>query len=44
MNQIINSLLENDLYKFSMGQAIYHQFPMYRTTWSFKCRNKDVSI
>lgn len=42
MNQIINSLLENDLYKFSMGQAIYHQFPMYRTTWSFKCRNKDV--
>ena len=26
-NPIILSLLENDLYKFSMGQAIYHQFP-----------------
>ena len=40
--QIINSLLETDMYKFSMGQAIYHQFPSYKTTWSFKCRNKDV--
>ena len=38
--QIINSLLETDLYKFSMG--IYHKFPGYRTTWTFKCRNKDV--
>ena len=42
LNQIITSLLETDLYKFSMGQAIYHQFPSYTTTWSFKCRNKDV--
>ena len=25
-----------------MGQAIYHQFPGYKTTWTFKCRNKDV--
>ena len=44
MEQIINSLLETDLYKFSMGQAIYHQFPDYRTTWTFKCRNKDVKF
>ena len=42
MEQIITSLLENDLYKFSMGQAIYHQFPGYKTTCDFKCRNKDV--
>lgn len=42
MKQIITSLLETDLYKFSMGQAIYHQFSDYKTTWSFKCRNKDV--
>lgn len=42
MKQIITSLLQNDLYKFSMGQAIYHQFSDYKTTWSFKCRNKDV--
>ncbi len=42
MEQIITSLLETDTYKFSMGQAIYHQFPSYTTTWSFKCRNTDV--
>lgn len=42
LEPIINSLLETDLYKFSMGQAIYHQFPGYKTTWTFKCRNKDV--
>lgn len=42
LQPIITSLLETDLYKFSMGQAIYHQFSDYKTTWSFKCRNKDV--
>lgn len=42
LKQIITSLLETDLYKFSMGQAIYHQFPGYKTTWTFKCRNQDV--
>ena len=42
LDQIIISLLETDLYKFSMGQAIYHQFPGYKTTWTFKCRNTDV--
>lgn len=44
MRQIITSLLENDLYKFSMGQAIYHQFSDYKTTWTFKCRNTDVKF
>ena len=42
LNQIITSLLETDLYKFSMGQTIYHQFTSYKTTWTFKCRNQDV--
>ena len=42
LNRIITSLLNNDLYKYSMGQGIYHQFPDYKTTWTFKCRNKDV--
>lgn len=42
LDQIITSLLSNDLYKYSMGQAIYHQFSDYKTTWTFKCRNKDV--
>ena len=42
LNPIITSLLETDMYKFSMGQCIYHQFSDYKTTWSFKCRNTDV--
>lgn len=44
MKQIITSLLETDMYKFSMGQAIYHQFSDYKTTWTFKCRNTDVQF
>jgi nicotinate phosphoribosyltransferase len=42
LKQIITSLLSEDAYKFSMGQAIYHQFSEYKTTWSWKCRNTDV--
>lgn len=44
LQPIMSSLLETDMYKFSMGQAIYHQFPDYKTTWTFKCRNKDVKF
>ena len=44
LQRIITSLLENDMYKFSMGQAIYHQFSDYKTTWTFKCRNTDVKF
>ncbi len=44
MEQIIQSLLETDMYKLSMGQAIYHLYPGYKTTWTFKCRNEDVKF
>lgn len=44
MEQIISSLLTNDLYKFSMGKVIYDQFPDYRNQWDFKCRNKNVKF
>ena len=44
LKPIIKSLLETDSYKLSMGQAIFHQFPTYKTTWSFKCRNKNVKF
>ena len=44
LHQIITSLLETDLYKFSMGQAIYHQYPSYKTRWTFKCRNEGVKF
>ena len=35
LNQIITSLLETDMYKFSMGQTIFNQFTDYKTTWTF---------
>lgn len=41
---VIKSLLENDAYKYSMGQAIFHQHNGKVTHWSFKCRNKDVKF
>lgn len=44
LKPIITSLLETDMYKFSMGQGIFHQFPSYMTTWTFKCRNTDVTF
>lgn len=44
LQPIINSLLVQDLYKFSMGQFIMHQFPTYKTSWKFKCRNKGVEF
>lgn len=44
LNPIITSLMTTDSYKLSMGQAIFHQFPTYKTTWSFKCRNKNVKF
>lgn len=42
--QIIQSPLDNDFYKISMGQVIYHQFPSYTTTWTFKCRNPEIKF
>jgi nicotinate phosphoribosyltransferase len=38
---IINSLLDSDLYKFTMGQVVLHQFPGAYTTFKFKCRNEN---
>ena len=42
LKPIINSLLEFDLYKWSMSQVIWHQFTEDTTTWTFKCRNTNV--
>lgn len=44
LKPIIRSLLEDDLYKYSMGQAIFHKFQSDRTTWTFKCRNEGVKF
>jgi nicotinate phosphoribosyltransferase len=36
---IITSLLDTDLYKFTMMQAVLHQFPGAQVQYKFKCRN-----
>ena len=38
-NPIISSLLDTDLYKFTMQQAVLHQFPSVDVEYKFKCRN-----
>lgn len=38
---IISSLLDNDLYKFTMLQAMLHQFPQTHGVYRFRCRNND---
>ena len=36
---IITSLLDTDLYKFTMMQVVLHQFPGAEVEYRFKCRN-----
>ncbi len=40
-NPIITSLLDNDLYKFTMLQAMLHQFPQTHGVYRFRCRNNN---
>lgn len=44
MEPIITSILDDDLYKFTMQQCLYHQHPKAEAEYSFKCRNKDVKL
>lgn len=41
---IIQSLLDTDLYKFTMMQAVLHQFPGAQAEYRFKCRNPGVQL
>jgi nicotinate phosphoribosyltransferase len=41
---IITSLLDTDLYKFTMMQAVLHQFPSAQVSYKFKCRNAGVNL
>ncbi len=41
---IITSLLDTDLYKFTMMQAVLHQFPGAQVAYKFKCRNPGVQL
>ncbi|MDR1137542.1 MAG: hypothetical protein LBK91_04385, partial [Synergistaceae bacterium] len=39
---IVKSLLENDLYKFSMWQALMHSHPGARAAYTFICRSEPA--
>ncbi len=41
---IITSLLDTDLYKFTMMQVVLHQFPGAQVSYKFKCRNPGVNL
>ncbi|MFX1449906.1 MAG: nicotinate phosphoribosyltransferase [Promethearchaeota archaeon] len=41
---IIQSLLDTDLYKLTMGQVVLHQFPGSIVEYTFKCRTKGIDL
>jgi nicotinate phosphoribosyltransferase len=41
---IIPSLLDTDLYKFTMMQVVLHHFPGAQVEYRFKCRNPEVDL
>lgn len=41
---IITSLLDTDLYKFTMMQVVLHHFPGAQVEYRFKCRNPGVQL
>jgi nicotinate phosphoribosyltransferase len=41
---IIQSLLDTDLYKFTMMQVVLHHFPAAQVEYRFKCRNEGVDL
>ena len=42
VNPIIHSLLDTDLYKFSMWQALLHRHPTTQARYAFVCRNQPA--
>lgn len=41
---MFNSLLDTDLYKLTMQQAVFHHFPETQVKYKFICRSKDVDL
>jgi nicotinate phosphoribosyltransferase len=41
---IVQSLLDTDLYKFSMMQVVLHQYPAAEVEYRFKCRTPGVDL
>lgn len=44
MFMIIQSLLDTDLYKFTMMQVVLHHFPGAQAEFRFKCRTPNVDL
>ncbi|MFZ6731017.1 nicotinate phosphoribosyltransferase [Undibacterium sp. Ji42W] len=42
MKPVVQSLLETDLYKFTMWQALLHSHPNAQTEYAFVCRNSTA--
>ena len=41
---IVSSLLDTDLYKFSMMQVVLHHYPAAQVEYKFKCRNPGINL
>ena len=41
---VIRSLLDTDLYKFTMLQVVLHQFPQAHGVYEFRCRNNEDTV
>src|SRR5271166_3884547 len=41
---IITSLLDTDLYKFTMMQVVLHHFPGAQVEYRFKCRTPGIDL
>jgi nicotinate phosphoribosyltransferase len=41
---IVTSLLDTDLYKFSMMQVVLHHYPAAQVEYKFKCRNPGIDL
>ncbi|MBP2998888.1 nicotinate phosphoribosyltransferase, partial [Acinetobacter baumannii] len=41
---IIHSLLDTDLYKFTMLQVVLHKFPQTHSVYHFRCRNLEDTV
>lgn len=44
MSPIIDSILQSDLYKFTMQQCVFHQYPEANVRYAFKCRNEGIKL
>ena len=44
LTMIITSLLDTDLYKFTMMQVVLHHFPAASVEYRFRCRTPDIDL